>query len=547
MKMKLDPREIWAEYSRAQDYNASINLYDTVKQNENFFIGKQWEGLDAPDLPKTTLNFLHRVVAYFVAMLVSDDIGVSLASHSANDPIAQYAALLKSEVEKVLENAQVRAKNRHALRDAAVCGDGCMYWWWDQNMETGQAAKGGIRFELIPNINCHFGNPYITSAQDQPFIILARRRMVREVREEAEQRNASEDIISRIAGDTDENQGESGDSDSMCTVLIKLWRKDGYIWAQECTKDVVLRGEWNTTLKLYPIAWMNWERVRASYHGQAALTGLIPNQIAVNKLFAMTVRSVELNAFPKVVFDKTRFPDGWNNRVGSAIGVTGDVTGAFADAFRGADVSGQITDIIDRCVSMTRDFMGASDAALGNVKPDNTSAIIAVQQASAVPLELQRLTFYDFVEQYVRGILDMMRAYYGVREVDLGEAANGTAASFNGLTGTAQTFDFSALEQVNMQLKIDIGAGAYYSEITQMRTMDNLYSLGLIPDPTLYLKGIPDKYVPSKPEIIAALEQAMQQSQPPQSLDSTTPRTSAMYQDSLVGAPETYAQTITPR
>ncbi|MFQ7004766.1 MAG: hypothetical protein ACLRRT_14530 [Ruthenibacterium lactatiformans] len=44
-------------------------------------------------------------------------------------------------------------------------------------------------------------------------------------------------------------------------------------------------------------------------------------------------------------------------------------------------------------IEYTRDTMGASDAALGNVTPDNTSAIIAVQKATSMPLELQRQDF----------------------------------------------------------------------------------------------------------------------------------------------------------
>ena len=56
---------------------------------------------------------------------------------------------------------------------------------------------------------------------------------------------------------------------------------------------------------------------------------------------------------------------------------------------------------------------GANDAALGNIKnPDNTSAIVAVQQATAAPLSLTRLAYYQMIEDYTRVIIDMMHAYY---------------------------------------------------------------------------------------------------------------------------------------
>ena len=42
------PRDVWAEYQRGVDYNTAIDLYETVRVNRNFFLGKQWEGLHAP-------------------------------------------------------------------------------------------------------------------------------------------------------------------------------------------------------------------------------------------------------------------------------------------------------------------------------------------------------------------------------------------------------------------------------------------------------------------------------------------------------------------
>ena len=42
--MRVDLLQIFEEYDRAVAYNSGIGLYDTVRQNENFFIGRQWEG-----------------------------------------------------------------------------------------------------------------------------------------------------------------------------------------------------------------------------------------------------------------------------------------------------------------------------------------------------------------------------------------------------------------------------------------------------------------------------------------------------------------------
>ena len=137
--------------------------------------------------------------------------------------------------------------------------------------------------------------------------------------------------------------------------------------------------------------------------------------------------------------------------------------------------------------------MGASDAALGHVKPENTSAIIATQKASAMPLELQRMEFYRFTEDCVRIMVDMMAVHYGVRPA-AGE-------------GKAELFDFGSLRQSNLSTRVDIGSAAYYSELMQMQTLDNLFQKGIITDAVTYLEGVPERYVRGKSRILEKLRE----------------------------------------
>ena len=36
--IRTDPQEIWKEYEKGIDYNNSIDLYETVRVNRNFFL-----------------------------------------------------------------------------------------------------------------------------------------------------------------------------------------------------------------------------------------------------------------------------------------------------------------------------------------------------------------------------------------------------------------------------------------------------------------------------------------------------------------------------
>lgn len=39
-KKHPDPKTAWTFYERGQQFNNQINLYETVKSNENFYVGK---------------------------------------------------------------------------------------------------------------------------------------------------------------------------------------------------------------------------------------------------------------------------------------------------------------------------------------------------------------------------------------------------------------------------------------------------------------------------------------------------------------------------
>ena len=285
------------------------------------------------------------------------------------------------------------------------------------------------------------------------------------------------------------------------------------MWFCKAAGPVLIKKPERMDLKLYPLAWLSWEKIKNSYHGQAAVTGLIPNQIFVNKLFAMCMEHVKKMAFPKVIYDRRMFPEGYTNRVGEAIGVVGPPSDAVAKGVSMPDMSSQVMQLIDKVIDYTRDTMGASDAALGNVNPDNTSAIIAVQKASAMPLELQRMAFYQFVEDYIRIFIDFMRVRYGVRQVTY-EDESGQVIQI--------LFDFGVIDRMHYKLNVNIGASTYWSEIMQMQTLDNLMTRQIISDPALYLESIPAQYLPNKQKLLNHIKEQQDTAMMAQQMGGTT-------------------------
>lgn len=518
------------------DYNNKLSpaFYKTIDENEAMAAGDQWRGVETHGLSTPTFNLFKSALNYFTAAIMGNRISLQYSSEELDttgtglDPNAErLAEVLTAYYEQLWEDSKMEQKVRVTLRDAFLTGDGCIYVNWDESIRTGikkgidEDGKpielmGGICNEVIDNVNVYFGNPNDYRINDngrpvQPYILLEFREMTSKVKAEAKKHKVPKDEIERITGDND-NEYQSGDrgkieldesnsnsETSKTTVILKLWEKDGFIYARKSTKHARVRPEWNTKRRLYPVAWYNWETRKNSYHGQAPGTGLAPNQRYINKQFAVAMYALMMTANPKVLYDKTRI-DGWTNDV-AAIGVEGDITNA-ATVLTNAALPPSVPNFIDKTIRYTKDFLGANDALLGQINPEQASgtAIVATQQQASIPLENIRQNLYQFIEDLGYIWLDTMIAYYGERTVSveiLGERI-------------IETIDFTRLGDLRLKLKVDVGPSNYWSEIQAVKTLDNLYQMGKLTD-IEYFERLPPGYLIKKQELIEARKQLAEQ------------------------------------
>ena len=512
--------EIQKRFEKCFDFNSRIGLYDTVQVNEDFFIGNQWQVVESNGLPTPTFNFLKQVVLFQVATITSDNLTLQATPMPSVSPydtktLEQIAEITSHQYAAIIERNRIVTKLREFLRNAAVDGDGCMYFHFNPDVENGQLVKGEIEAEVIENTRVYFGNPNCRDVQRQPFIILSRRAMVDDVRWYAEDMKQAGQCklenVDDIKADSEKWQNKYDSfTDDKVTVLTYLFknRDTGTIWCIEATETGIIREAYDTEYTLYPLIWINWDYIHDCYHGQSMLTGLLPNQKFINKIFAMVGISLLTTAFPKVVYDQTRITR-WDGGVGQAVGVRGNVNDV-AKTIDGAAVNPQIAQFMELCISKTRSFLGASDVAMGDSRPDNTSAIIALQRAANTPMELTKQNLYQCVEDMGRIFMDIMSVRYGVRRVEftqrLGSTDGPTPLGMD-LPDRMVTveFDFSVLRKVQMGVKQDVGASSYWSEIANMQTLDNLLMNGHI-DAVQYLERMPNGYVARKQELIDELK-----------------------------------------
>lgn len=493
--------EEWQLYEKGKEYHHSIGLYDHVNTNERFYRGDQWEGIQSGGLPTPVFNIFRRIIDFFTSTVLSGAVKMRFTSES---PVTSASGRTESETTEKLnriadfrwDKQKMDALLANALRDAAVTGDAVCYTYWDPSVRTGQPYTGDFVSVLVDNTNVFFGNPNSKNIEKQPYVLLSQRETVEDLRLQAKQNGMGEDTIRKITPDSDTAE-ESGDlakkelENTRCISLIKLWRgENGTIHFRKSVRNAVIQEETDLGLSRYPLAVMNWTPVKNSWHGQAVATGLIENQIFINKGFAMVMKHMMDTAFSKVVYDSTVI-DEWSNRVGEAIAVNGPVE-SVAKVLSSGQMQAGMLDVINLAISSTKEFMGATDTALGDVTPNNTSAILALQQSSNLPLEGVKRALYQFVEDIGLVWLDFLFAYYDdARLVPVGGE------------GEIEYLPFllSAQREKLYGCGVEVGASSYWSEITTLNTLDNLLQMGQI---TLsqYLERLPDNLIPKKRELL---------------------------------------------
>lgn len=504
----------WRLYRKGLDFNAQINLEETVRVNENFFIGKQWEGVPSNNLPTPQINILKRVGMFTIATLVSDNLKVTctpLANTVGTSDYKDMARIINDEFEAIFERNKVPDLIREFARNACVDGDGCIYVYWDADAETGQPAKGQIKCEIVDNTRVFFGNPSDSKVHDQPWIVIARRMPARKARIMA--RDNGQAGWRRISANPDESEAvdEAKYNDDLVTVLQLFWRDDetDEIWTYCSCETTEIEAPKSLGIKRYPICWMCWDNIKDCYHGQAMITGLIPNQIAINKIHALTQVSMMNMAFPSKVYDKTRIGK-VTNQVGIAYPVNGPVDRAM-EVVQGAAIQPQIYQYIETFLQQTEQSLGATSVALGDTRPDNTSAIIALQRAAATPSELTKQNIYSALEDFSWICEDFMGEYGGVRYVDrpIKDRERQAAVVAQEIDPNKEipeevpdVFDFSILKLHPVMIKVEVGASTYYSEIASMQTLQNLSQQQLI-DAVQLLERLPDDYVPDRLSLVA--------------------------------------------
>lgn len=501
-QQKEELASIWDSYECGKQFKSRIGLYARVAENERFFRGDQWRGIDSEGLPMPVFNIVRRIATYLVSSVMSysirigfDDCALLLRDDSkAKRRAYENLDTLSKLVNDRWERQGMEKIFRDALTDAILTGDGIFYCWFDGSMVSDAGYRGDIRTSLIDSVDLFAADMNNPDIQSQDYVMLSGRCPVSKLRAEAEKRGMPESETALIVPDEKDADSSSYDNDlcentdssaQKATYIIRFFRdENGFVCFEKCTRNLILQKE-RTGLRYYPVVCFNWGQTKHCLHGSSPVSEMIGNQKYINKAFAMEMKHMIDTAFSKVIYDKRLIPE-WNNEVGQAIGVMsgGDVSGAVTTVGVGQMQDGYI-DIIDRVITYTKELEGATEAALGEVDPTNTSAILALRECADLPLDTVRANLYHAIEELAVIWVDMAKEYM----------PKGMKCMFS--DRTSAELDLTSVSIDDISAKVQIGSSRRYSSSLMMSTLNLLLEQGHISFEQ-YIEMLPDGVIEGK-------------------------------------------------
>lgn len=546
------PEQVFAEFEQGVRYKSGLGthgLYEQNRINQRFYIGDQWHEVSfGGDRPLVRHNVIKRIGEYKQAVVAGAPVSVRFHADGVpntleirrrvdelrgrmakGEPVERVLSGLDTDTEIQLvmsaltdyfkttaERVGLDRLRERALQNAYITGTGFLYTYWDDQIQTGlyadigrrQPIKGDIACEVLDVENVYLGDPECEDIQAQPYILIAQRKRVEELRQTALRYGVPREQIEQIVPDSDGTPGwEPSSKADKATVLTRFWKvwdpstSQYRVMAQQVCRGAVVRPAWDLGVRLYPIAQFNWERRPGCGYGESEIPYLIPNQIAINRMLTASVWAVMLMGMPIMVVNGDVVTGPITNDPGQIVQVFGsgeDVDRAIRYVSPPA-FSGSFSASVHGLINNTLAQAGINSAILGDVTPENTSAIIAVREAALMPLNMVQGRYYRFCEDIARIFAEFWVCCYGNRALKIGV---GDSVCY---------LPFQADRYANMMIgvQVEVGAASVWSEAQAIKTLDNLFERGII-DAVQYLSRLPKGLIPNANELIQQAQRALE-------------------------------------
>lgn len=510
---------IWQRYEKGKDYMNKRSIVSNSKKYWNFYLGRQWEGLQSGGEEMPMLNFIKPTVRYKVAVISQNKMVARYIDPESRKEYTQICEALNKNFDKLWEKGKFDTKSWNIVKDAAVQGDSYLVWTTENATDT----------RILPNTCVLLGDEQQPDIQKQPYILVVERKSVEEIKREAKENGIPKEKIDMIIPDEekdlvvgDKTEVQNKESGKCLSILYMDKDENGYVRVGRATKTVEYEpvepltrknrlGEVTGGLKTYPIVNFVWEDEPNTARGMGEVEQLIPNQLELNKTLARRSITVKQTSYPKLAYDANSIINEEDlNKVGAAIALNGgdaQSVNQMISYLNATSMSADAQYLFNDLLSLTRELAGAGDSATGNVDPEKASgeAINAVKEAAQMPLNEQVAKYSQFVTDIAFVALDLWFAY----NKDI-------VVSYEDDFGQTQQLRITQEDVNNLQpdIKIDVSSDSPWSKQAEQQKIEELLASGQITFEE-YVDIIPDNsYVPkAKLEIILKKRQALQEQQ----------------------------------
>jgi len=487
LKDTKETTEIWNLYQKGIDYIHKISLVSETDEAHRMYTGDQWFGLQSGKEKMPMFNFIKGIVKYKIAIVSQNSMSAVYSNMGSKDEtITKACEALNEHFRKSWELAKMDTLSWKVVKDSCIQGDSYLFFPSSDVKES----------QILDNVNVLLGDEKNSNIQEQPYIIIVERRFVNEVKKDAKKYGIKKDDIDLIVSDEDyQNQlGDKNDVESKngkCTSLLYMYKdKEGIVHFSRSVRNIIYQpdiilqsadSEGNLTgrgLKRYQLINFIWEDKKGTARGVGEVKQWIPNQIEVNKTLARRSISIQQSAFSKLAYDENAIsnPDDLDI-VGAKIAIKNGTAQSINNMIaylNPSTMSSDAKNLSDELVLTSKELAGAGDSATGAIDPTKASgtAIIAVRDQSALPLNEQITTYKQFVE-------DLALLWY---EIWVAYNPNGLTVEMKDEEQGEYQFVIPAdvLEGMKVNVRIDVSQNNPYSRFAQEQSLENLFAMKAI-------------------------------------------------------------------
>lgn len=536
--------ETWEQYEQGKRFQSSIALDATIRENIDFYEGRQW-GRKVTDrtkmLPRPVTNFVRMIVNNKMSAMNNKPCRITYEADSQENDSIEFTQFSDYQFKEM----GAESVYREAIYNGAIKGTYLFHVYWDAQAK-GKKGKvtGALRMESLDPRNVIFCDPSQKDEQKQKYIIISTREEVEAIRSTLP-KGIDKKLI--VADDEDvkkSNNKTEQDGTEMCTVLVKYFKIDGEVYCEKSVRGTVIRDAFplrpeyekvheqifgkkvdeangdtpdNTfdteeeplfsayTPTMYPLAVGQYIPREDCIYGISEVEGLIPNQRCFNFSQALQLLQAQNESWSKWIVKPNALGNQKITNEPGQIIVDNSTAGDGIKRVAGGAFNSAVFTLTDNLLSYTRTVVGATEVMNGESISANMSgaAIAQLQSQAQLPNEENRKAFWRVLEKVGRIAEQFYRMYYYDDTEYKVRKSNESGAM------TMENAVFSAKKYNNTEFTVvaKVTSGTTSSPAGDITVIDQLKAEGLITT-RQWLEAYPEDALSDKNHLLELIKQA---------------------------------------